>query len=116
MEFMVTAGITSRAVRIADLKYPRYKIVVQCVVGQNKAQGVRVASRCLWDASTDNFASFSFKNVSGRTPHGRLSSRYLDASCPAHIYTFASYAYPCASPTTQDTLWCSAIAFGVYTE
>ena len=26
-------------------------------------QGIRVASRCLWDTSTDNYASVIFKNV-----------------------------------------------------
>jgi len=35
---------------------------VQTVLAQNKAQGIRVASRCLWDATTDNFASFQWSN------------------------------------------------------
>ena len=41
----------------------RFKIVVQCVVGQIHGQGSRIASRCLWDADNDNDASVSFKNV-----------------------------------------------------
>jgi hypothetical protein len=28
---------------------PSYKIVVQTVIGEVKGQGVRVASKCLWD-------------------------------------------------------------------
>jgi hypothetical protein len=48
----------------AELRYPRFKIVVQTVIGQNKAQGARVASRCLWDTDTDNYSSFEYKNVS----------------------------------------------------
>lgn len=43
----------------------RYKIVVQTTVGQMKDQGIRIASRCLWDPTTDNYASCNFKNVSG---------------------------------------------------
>jgi len=34
--------------------------VVQVVVGENKSQSARVASRCLWDTDTDNYASYSF--------------------------------------------------------
>ncbi len=47
----------------AALNYPRYKVIVQVVLGQNKQQGVRVASRCLWDTDADNFASFTYKAV-----------------------------------------------------
>jgi hypothetical protein len=38
---------------------------VQVVVAENKGQGLRVASRALWDASTDVLASetFSTDNV-----------------------------------------------------
>lgn len=61
----------------AELDYPRYKVVVQVVMGENKLQGVRVASRCLWDADTDGFATHSYKN---------------------------------------DSLWCTAMVFAVYTE
>ena len=42
------------------LSIPNYKIVVQCVIGEVKGQGVRVASKCLWDVSNDNWASFTF--------------------------------------------------------
>jgi hypothetical protein len=48
----------------AALAFPRYKLVVQVVLGQSKDQGVKIASRCLWDTETDNHASFFFKNVS----------------------------------------------------
>lgn len=47
-----------------DCNIPRYKIIVQVTTGELKDQGVRVASRCLWDTATDNYASSSFKNVS----------------------------------------------------
>jgi hypothetical protein len=48
---------------MTELKFDRYKLVVQVVIGENKGQSVRVSSRCLWDTDTDNYASFSFKNV-----------------------------------------------------
>lgn len=40
----------------------RYKIVVQTILGQIKDQGIRVASRCLWDPTTDNYTSATYKN------------------------------------------------------
>eukprot|EP00588_Corethron_pennatum_P013766 CAMPEP_0194271588 /NCGR_PEP_ID=MMETSP0169-20130528/5334_1 /TAXON_ID=218684 /ORGANISM="Corethron pennatum, Strain L29A3" /LENGTH=148 /DNA_ID=CAMNT_0039013967 /DNA_START=79 /DNA_END=525 /DNA_ORIENTATION=- len=46
------------------LNLRRYKIVVQLTMGQRKDQGVRIASRCLWDTTTDNYASASFQNGS----------------------------------------------------
>lgn len=36
--------------------------MVQTVVGQQKQQGVRVASRCLWDTDTDNYSTYTFTN------------------------------------------------------
>ncbi len=43
---------------------PRYKVVVQVTLGEMRDQGVHVASRCLWEPTTDNHAAASFKNVS----------------------------------------------------
>jgi len=51
------------AFKPAKLNIIRYKIIVQTTVGQMKDQGVRVASRCLWDVQTDNYASASYTNV-----------------------------------------------------
>eukprot|EP00611_Tribonema_gayanum_P011634 TRINITY_DN21946_c0_g1_i1.p1 TRINITY_DN21946_c0_g1~~TRINITY_DN21946_c0_g1_i1.p1 ORF type:complete len:133 (-),score=32.29 TRINITY_DN21946_c0_g1_i1:17-415(-) len=50
--------------QIKQLSIPRYKVVVQVTVGQMKDQGVRVASRCLWDTATDNYASVNYKTQS----------------------------------------------------
>lgn len=47
-----------------DLNIPRYKVVLQSVIGEVKGQGAYIASRCLWDTETDNYSSFSMKNVS----------------------------------------------------
>ena len=48
----------------SSLSIPRFKVIVQTTVGQLADQGVRIASRCLWDVSTDNYATASYKNVS----------------------------------------------------
>ena len=50
--------------RTGECNIPRYKVVVQVTLGQMKDQGVRVASRCLWDTSTDNYASTRYQNQS----------------------------------------------------
>ncbi len=48
----------------AALNFSRYKIIVQAVVGQQKMQGVRVVSRCLWDTDTDNCSSYTYTSDS----------------------------------------------------
>ncbi|XP_026169974.1 dynein light chain Tctex-type 5 [Mastacembelus armatus] len=50
--------------RVKDLMIPRYKIVVLVHIGQFTGQSMQISSRCLWDASNDTFASYSFKNSS----------------------------------------------------
>ena len=49
---------------VKQLSIPAYKIVVQAVIGQVAGQGVRVASKCLWDEANDNYATFTFSNAS----------------------------------------------------
>lgn len=44
------------------MDFTRYKIVVQVVLGENKGQGTRIASRCLWETDTDNSASYAYKS------------------------------------------------------
>jgi hypothetical protein len=46
----------------AALELPRYKYVVQVVVGENKGEGARVSTRCMWDPATDALATESFTN------------------------------------------------------
>ena len=58
-----TASIVSKELselikeKVKELNYTRYKIIVQVNYGQKRGQCTRVASRCLWDVNTDNFAS-----------------------------------------------------------
>jgi len=46
----------------AELNVNRYKLVCQVTIGQLKDQGVRITSRCLWDTTTDNYASIDYRN------------------------------------------------------
>jgi len=45
---------------VKGLNIPSYKIVVQTVIGEISGQGVRVASKCLWDEENDNWASYTY--------------------------------------------------------
>jgi len=42
----------------------RYKLLVQVVIGQQKGEGVRMGTRCFWDAESDNYASDTYSNDS----------------------------------------------------
>jgi hypothetical protein len=44
----------------AAVSTPRYKLFVQVVIAEAKGQGIRVASRMLWDPSSDVMASESY--------------------------------------------------------
>ena len=50
--------------QVKNLSIPSYKIVVQSVIGQVTGQGVRVASKCLWDVQNDNYTNFTYQNNS----------------------------------------------------
>ena len=50
--------------KVKALGYDRYKLVIQVTLGQKKGQAMRIVSRCLWDTSTDNFASEYYENES----------------------------------------------------
>ena len=93
-----------------ELGYERYKLVVQVVLGENRQQGVRVISRCLWDPDTDNFTSYSYKNVRGGL---RLSLRRVHA---AVVCIRTLIVRPRMRPTLQDTMWCTAMVFGTYVD
>lgn len=46
-----------------EMNLPRYKYVVQVVIGEQRGEGVRMGSRCFWDSETDNVASETYVNV-----------------------------------------------------
>ena len=49
---------------VKGLSIPSYKVVVQVIIGEISGQGIRVASKCLWDENNDNYASFTYQNES----------------------------------------------------
>lgn len=50
--------------KVKALGYDRYKLVVQVTLGQKTGQAMRIVSRCLWDTTTDSFATETFENES----------------------------------------------------
>ena len=48
--------------RVKDLKMARYKVVCHVVLGEAGSNTVRTASRCIWNCSTDNYASATYEN------------------------------------------------------
>mmetsp|Transcript_37533 Transcript_37533/g.112132 ORF Transcript_37533/g.112132 Transcript_37533/m.112132 type:complete len:151 (+) Transcript_37533:106-558(+) len=48
----------------AEFDLPRYKFVVQVLIGEQRGEGIRFAGRCLWDHNTDAFAEDSYRNDS----------------------------------------------------
>ncbi|KAI9517349.1 Dynein light chain Tctex-type protein 2B [Dissostichus eleginoides] len=48
--------------KVKNAGFDRYKLVVQVVIGEQRGQGVKMSSRCLWDADTDNYAEDVFIN------------------------------------------------------
>ncbi|XP_046351539.2 dynein light chain Tctex-type 5-B-like isoform X1 [Haliotis rufescens] len=48
--------------RVKAMDFPRYKIVSNVIIMENKGQGAQVASRCVWDASSDSFATYTYRN------------------------------------------------------
>ncbi|XP_068726934.1 dynein light chain Tctex-type 5-B-like [Montipora capricornis] len=52
---------------MSDLKMlecTRFKFVCTVTIGQNKGQGIRIASRSVWNTDSDRFVSESFRNES----------------------------------------------------
>ncbi|KAJ9449403.1 Dynein light chain Tctex-type [Diplonema papillatum] len=47
---------------VKKMGHERYKLVIQCNITEARGQGIRIASRCLWDPDQDNFAEVVFKS------------------------------------------------------
>jgi hypothetical protein len=61
----LTKQITSDIMQsLKQFGFDRYKFVANVMICEAKNQGIRVASRCLWDTTTDSCASATFKNSS----------------------------------------------------
>ncbi|EDV28410.1 uncharacterized protein TRIADDRAFT_18983, partial [Trichoplax adhaerens] len=50
--------------RLKELNFDRYKIIVQVLIGEQRGQGVQMGCRCFWDSDTDNYAQDIFINES----------------------------------------------------
>eukprot|EP00758_Cryptobia_borreli_P004148 Tbor_TRINITY_DN4211_c0_g1::TRINITY_DN4211_c0_g1_i1::g.24065::m.24065 len=48
--------------KVRDLDFERYKIVVNCVIGEQRGEGVRVACNMFWDSDTDAYAEETYTN------------------------------------------------------
>ncbi len=53
----VLAKFTDHVKETVKETLPRYKIFVQSYWIEEKGQGARIASKCLWNKDTDNFVS-----------------------------------------------------------
>ena len=38
----------------------RYKLIVSAFIGEVKGQGIKIASKCLWDVANDNYATYTY--------------------------------------------------------
>ena len=44
------------------MNYNRYKILVHCIIGEKKGQGIKIGCRCMWDMTCDSVVSASWEN------------------------------------------------------
>jgi tctex1 domain-containing protein 2 len=86
-----------------ECNFPRYKIVVQSFIGQQKLQDVRIASRCLWDNDYDNHASAAYNSV-----------RALWGDSIRSLLQSLTREY--APLPLQQHIWATCIVFGFYAD
>lgn len=48
---------------VKQLNIERYKVVCLVTIGSKESQGLRIASRCLWDVQFDTFVSVCFESA-----------------------------------------------------
>lgn len=49
---------------LSELEFKKYKYMVNIVLGQKNGAGLKMGTRCIWDAEADCYAHDSFTNVS----------------------------------------------------
>jgi hypothetical protein len=99
--------------KLKELNLERYKYVVNVAIGEQRGEGIRIGCRCFWDSDVDSSATETFMNVRAlpapipaprSAPRARRATRELRVAAPrAHCLR-----------RRQESLFCSAIAFGVY--
>jgi tctex1 domain-containing protein 2 len=50
--------------KLKSFNYERYKLIIQCVIGEQKGAGINMSGRCFWDSDTDNLAESIYMNDS----------------------------------------------------
>jgi hypothetical protein len=48
--------------KVRALDYERYKIIVNCVIGEQRGEGVRMGCKMFWDSDTDNYVEDVYVN------------------------------------------------------
>ncbi|XP_012134773.1 dynein light chain Tctex-type protein 2B [Megachile rotundata] len=48
--------------KVKELSFKRYKYIVNVVLGEKHGAGVKMGTRCIWDAEADSYAYDSFIN------------------------------------------------------
>ena len=62
---LITTELTADIkMKVKELDFPRYKFVCNVHMAENKLQGLEIASRCVWNHNTDNFASYTYRKQS----------------------------------------------------
>mmetsp|Transcript_23723 Transcript_23723/g.48527 ORF Transcript_23723/g.48527 Transcript_23723/m.48527 type:complete len:120 (-) Transcript_23723:289-648(-) len=60
-EQLVTKKIADEIrTQLKELELPRYKYMVQVVIGEQRGEGIRAGCRTLWDQDTDCYANHTF--------------------------------------------------------
>ena len=44
------------------MNFKRYKILVHCIIGEKKGQGIKIGCRCMWDMTCDSVVSASWES------------------------------------------------------
>ena len=99
-------GSSSRTVARAgaELGLPRYKFMVQVVIGEQRGEGVRMGCRTFWDTDTDAYASDTFINVRiarARQTHANAKP-HMRSRCAA-CFRVSRTAYSAWRPHTEYT-------------
>ncbi|XP_012251621.1 dynein light chain Tctex-type protein 2B-like [Athalia rosae] len=48
--------------KVKELRFKRYKYIVNVVLGEHRGAGVKIGTRCIWDAEADSYAYDNFLN------------------------------------------------------
>jgi hypothetical protein len=99
--------------KLKELNLERYKYVVNVAIGEQRGEGIRIGCRCFWDSDVDSSATETFMNVRRCPRPLPPPSRRARARTRARELTVAAPRARRAR-RRQESLFCSAIAFGVY--